>query len=75
MMEDAKHKFHNDFFMETFLIGFWLIWKQWNAFIFNSGLPSHSTWKVGFLEEVCLQSVRMLDVKKNAFSSFLQSLA
>jgi hypothetical protein len=75
MMENAKHKFRNDFFMETFLIGTWLIWKQRNVFIFNRGLPSHSSWKVGFLEEARLQSVRMLDVNKNAFSSFLRSLA
>jgi hypothetical protein len=75
MMEDAKVKFHNVFFMETFLIGTWLIWKQRNAFIFNRGLPSHSSWKVGFLEEAQLQSVRMLDVNKNVFFRFLWSLA
>jgi hypothetical protein len=67
MMEDAKLKFHNVFFMETFLIGTWLIWMQRHAFIFNRGLPSHSSWKVGFLEEAQLQLVRMLDVNKNVF--------
>jgi hypothetical protein len=75
MMEDARHKFHNDLFMETFLIGAWLIWKQRNAFIFNRGMPSHHSYKIGFLEEARLQSVRMHDVKKNAFLSFLQSIA
>jgi hypothetical protein len=53
--------------MKTFLIGTWLIWKHRNAFIFNRGLPSHSSWKVGFLEETHLQSGRMLDGNKNVF--------
>jgi hypothetical protein len=75
MMDDARNKFQNGFFMETFLIGTWLIWKQMNAFIFNRGSPSHHSWKAGFLKDAHLQSVRISDVKKIAFSSFLASLA
>jgi hypothetical protein len=74
MMDEARRKFQNEFFMETFLIGAWLIWKQRNAFIFNRGSPSNLSWKAGFLEEGHLQSIRMTGVKKIAFSSFLSSI-
>jgi hypothetical protein len=74
MMDEARHKFQNEFFMETFLIGAWLIWKQRNEFIFNRGSPSHISWKAGFLEEAHLQSIRMSGVKKIAFLSFLSSI-
>jgi hypothetical protein len=75
MMDEAKHQFGNEFFMETFMIAAWLIWKQRNAFIFNRGIPSFQNWKQGFLEEASLQAHRMISAKNAAFSSFLSSLA
>jgi hypothetical protein len=35
MMEEANAQFHNKFFMDIFIIGAWLIWKQRNDWIFN----------------------------------------
>jgi hypothetical protein len=74
MMEEAKKKCHHGFFMEVFLIGCWLIWKQKDAFIFNRAPPPHHSWKIGFIEEAHLQSYRLNIGKKNVFSAFLSSL-
>jgi hypothetical protein len=67
MMEEAKDRCQNGLFMEIFMLGCWLIWKQRNGFIFNRGPPSHQSWKAGFLEEAHLQANRMSVEKKNAF--------
>jgi hypothetical protein len=73
MMEEARRNCHHGFFMEVFLIDCWLIWKQRNTFIFNRGLPSYHSWKVGFIE-AHLQSYRLNIAKKNDFTAFLSSL-
>jgi hypothetical protein len=54
MMDEAKQKFNNDFFIEVFMIASWHIWKQRNGFIFNRGRPSLQNWKWGFFEEAFL---------------------
>jgi hypothetical protein len=72
MLECTKEHHINDFFMETFLIGAWLIWKQRNGLIFNRGKPSFLGWKLGFIKEVVLQSHRIREDKKSSFLSFLQ---
>jgi hypothetical protein len=50
MMEEAKAHFHNNFFMELFITGAWLIWKQRNDWIFNRSRPSFQSWKLGFIK-------------------------
>jgi hypothetical protein len=72
MMEDAKAHFHNNFFMEVFIIGAWLIWKQRNDWIFNRSRPSFQSWKLGFIKEVNLQATIMNDKKKFSFLSVVQ---
>jgi hypothetical protein len=74
MMEEAKRECRHGFFMEVFLIGCWLIWKQRNAFIFNRGPPSFQSWKAGFIDEANLQSYRMNIAEKEDFPAFLSSL-
>jgi hypothetical protein len=64
MMEEAKQQCNNDFFMEIFIIGAWLIWKQRNDFIFNRGRTSFLSWKLGFIKGANLQASRMSEKKK-----------
>jgi hypothetical protein len=71
MLEEAKQKSNNSFFMETFIIGAWLVWKQRNDFIFNRGNPSFQNWKHGFLEEAKLQADRLREDKKHLFLSVI----
>jgi hypothetical protein len=71
MMDDARHHFTSNFFMEVFMIAAWLIWKQRNDFIFNRGRPAFQQWKTGFLEEASLQAHRMNVSKKGDLISFL----
>jgi hypothetical protein len=61
MMEEAKQQCSNSFFMETFIIGARLIWKQRNDFIFNKGGPSFQNWKHGFIEKL---SFRLIELER-----------
>jgi hypothetical protein len=54
MMEEARAQFHNKFFMDIFIIGAWLIWKQRNDWIFIRVRPSFQGWKLGFIKEAYL---------------------
>jgi hypothetical protein len=63
MMEEAQDQFNNKFFMDIFIIGSWLIWKQRNAWIFSKIRPSFQGWKLGFIIEAYLQAVRMKEDK------------
>jgi hypothetical protein len=72
MMEEASGQFRSKFFMEIFITGSWLIWKQRNDFIFNRARPSFQGWKVGFIKEVRLQATRMNENKRLAFQGLVQ---
>jgi hypothetical protein len=67
MMIQSQQQHQNPFFMETFIIVAWHIWKQRNNFIFDRGRPSFSSWKNLFCEEAKLQAFRMRDDKRVAF--------
>jgi hypothetical protein len=69
MMEEAKKQYTHMFFMEIFMLGAWLIWKQRNNAIFSHGRPSFQGWKSGFLEEAWLQAHRMVPHEQSLFSS------
>jgi hypothetical protein len=71
-VETYSGQFHSKFFMEIFIIGAWLIWKQINDFIFNRAKPSFQGWKVGFIKVAHLQVVRMNENKKLAFQGLVQ---
>jgi hypothetical protein len=62
-----KQQFNSEFFMETFMLGAWLIWKQRNDTIFNKGWATFQGWKHGFLEEALLQANRMKRDKQISF--------
>jgi hypothetical protein len=72
MMEEASIHFHSKFFMDIFIIGAWLIWKQINELVFNMARPSFQDWKVGIIKEAHLQAVRMNENKKLAFQGRVQ---
>jgi hypothetical protein len=59
MIEKANRQWPHAFFMEFFIPGAWLIWKQRNDAIFNRGRSSFQSWKRGFLEEASLQVHRL----------------
>jgi hypothetical protein len=67
MMEKTKSMWPHAFFMECFILGDWLIWKQRNDVIFNRARPSLLSWKKGFLEESSLQAHRLSNSKKPLF--------
>jgi len=75
MMIQSKQQHQNPFFMETFIIAAWHIWKQRNNFIFDRGRPSFSSWKNLFSEEAKLQAFRMRDDKRVAFLLCLDLLS
>jgi hypothetical protein len=50
MMQQAKIQHQNPFFMETFIITAWQIWKQRNNYISDRGRPSFGSWKISFYE-------------------------
>jgi hypothetical protein len=72
MMEEARNHFNSIFFMEIFIIGVGLIWKQRNHFIFNRTRPSFRSWKLGFIKVANLQTFRMSEKKKMPFLSVIQ---
>jgi hypothetical protein len=72
MMEEASVQFHNKFFMNIFIIGTWLIWKQKNDWVFNRTRPSFQGWKLGFIKVANLQTIRMNDKKKLAFQDLVE---
>jgi hypothetical protein len=74
MMQQAKVQHNNSFFMETFIIATWQIWKQRNNFIFDRGRPSFDSWKSSFYEEVRLQAHRFSFVKPSVFLSCTAAL-
>jgi hypothetical protein len=71
MMENAKQQFNSDFFVETFMLGAWLIWKQRNSTIFNRGRATFQGWKHGFIEEALVQANRMKRDKQISFTSLV----
>jgi hypothetical protein len=71
MMIEAKQQCPHPFFMETFMVAAWLIWKQRNDLIFNLRNLSFQQWKFGFIEEAHLQAQRMQTPKKILFHSVL----
>jgi hypothetical protein len=48
MMEEASAQFHNKSFMDIFIIGTWLIWKQRNDWIFNRAVRMSDNKKMAF---------------------------
>jgi hypothetical protein len=71
MIEAARTDFSSEFFMETFMLGAWLIWKQRNGTNFSRGHVTFHRWKKGFIDEAALQAHRMKGDKHNLFSNFL----
>ena len=74
MMQQAKAQHNNPFFMETFIIATWQIWKQRNNSIFDRGRPSFDSWKSSFYDEVRLQAHRFSSAKRSVFLSCTAAL-
>jgi len=45
MLASAKMNFANSFYMETFRIGAWQVWKQRNNLIFEKSQPLLQDWE------------------------------
>jgi hypothetical protein len=71
MMVKAKQQFNSEFFMEIFMLGAWLIWKQRNNTVFNRDGATFQGWKRGFIEEALLQANRFRSSKQALFSSLV----
>jgi hypothetical protein len=70
MMEEARSHSNSIFFMEIFIIGASLIWKQRNELIFNRVRPTFRAWKLGFIwGGANLQASRMSEKKRIPFLS------
>jgi hypothetical protein len=55
--QSPKQHFNSEFFMEIFMLGGWLIWKQ--------------RWKRGFIEEAMNQANRLQYNKQATFFSLV----
>jgi hypothetical protein len=71
LLEKAKQQFNKPFFIEIFMQGARLIWKQRNDTVFNRGRATLQGWKGSLIEEVLLQANRMKQDKQLSFSSFI----
>jgi hypothetical protein len=71
MMEKAKQQFNSNFFIETFMLGAWLIWKQKNNTIFKRGRATFQGWRFDFIEEAMVQANRMKHDKQTSFISLV----
>jgi hypothetical protein len=71
MMVKANQQFNSKFFMEIFMLGAWLIWKQRNNTVFNRDRATFQGWKRGFIEEALLQANRFQPTKQASFSSLV----
>lgn len=70
----TKMNFPNSFYMETFIIGAWQIWKQRNNLIFERNQPSLQDWKQHFIDESLLQAHRLNEDRRAAFLSWIDLL-
>jgi hypothetical protein len=71
IMINTRQQFNSEFFMEIFMLGVWLIWKQRNNTIFNRDRATFQGWKRGFIDEALLQACRFLGWQmKLDFQSF-----
>ncbi|CAO2163661.1 unnamed protein product [Urochloa humidicola] len=75
MLQIAKNNFNNNFFMETFIVATWQIWKQRNGLIFENMPASINRWKSKFVEECLNQSHRMKESLKIPFLAWTTSLS
>jgi hypothetical protein len=58
-IQKSKTEWQLGYFMETFAIAAWEIWKIRNNKIFRREHPSFQTWKVNFSASVKLQLFRL----------------
>jgi uncharacterized protein YbcV (DUF1398 family) len=72
--EQARQTHGSIYFMATFIIAAWQIWKQRNNFIFDRGRPSLDSWKANFIAEAFLQASRLPIGKQHDFISYVNNL-
>jgi hypothetical protein len=70
----AKQVFMQPFFMEVFMVGAWCLWNERNDFIFNRKVPSLTSWKSTFKNEVTAHLVRIKQSLHQSILLWLQSL-
>jgi hypothetical protein len=73
-IERTKHLSGRPFFMETFLIAAWEIWKIRNRLVFDGVQASFNRWVRNFKEEASLQSLRIKEADRAAVLLWLDAL-
>jgi hypothetical protein len=63
MMEEDSIQFHSKFFMDIFIIGAWLIWKQINDFVFNRLDPPFRVGKWASSRKLIFKRLEYVRVK------------
>jgi hypothetical protein len=62
------------FFMETFLIAAWELWKVRNRMVFDGVQATFNRWLFNFKEEATLQSFRIKEADRAAVLLWLDAL-
>lgn len=74
MIQQAQRGHHTKFFMETFIIAAWQIWKERNNKVFSRSNPSLQAWKKLFKHEALLQAHRIPEADRPSFMTWVNSL-
>jgi hypothetical protein len=70
----ARNAFPFPFFMEIFMVAAWCLWNERNAIIFNRRMPSVSSCKISFKQEIILHLHRIRPNLHSAIRLWLDSL-
>ncbi|PUZ70106.1 hypothetical protein GQ55_2G197800 [Panicum hallii var. hallii] len=62
------------FFMDTFIMAAWEIWKMRDAVIFDGARPTVQLWTVRFKEQILLQLIRYREDHRLCISQWLDSV-
>ena len=71
----ARLMFAKPFFADVVIIAYWHIWKQQNAAIFQSILPTFRSWKRGFIKEITMHMHRVKAKHFQNLSLWIDSVA
>jgi hypothetical protein len=68
------HYFSMPFFMEVFMIGSWILWKERDDFVFHRRPPNVASWIASFTAEILDHLVRFKTVLHRPIVAWLNSI-